>query len=324
MMDCATGENDAVSRSGGGPYCLLSSDVETHSIWLNRLRDETGIKVYEEAMPRLLDLYDRHAVATTFFFTGYVARLVPDVVSMVLDRGHEVGCHGLVHDVDKAYDKLTLSEQVSHLVEAKAFLEEIAGVEVISFRAPALRVNRDTPTALAEAGFRIDSSISPQRMDLFLSFGSWNKFQRLLSPRRPYRTSPDNLARRGSGPIVEVPPSALGLPLVGSTMRVFPRLNRALRRVLVAEAKHRALPVVMYSHPNEFIDESGEPVHRTHRRTTNPIEYLLADVLRRKLKIRNLGDRAFELYEEQIRFFADHGFSFVTTRRYCEEEGLIA
>ena len=31
-------------------YCLLTNDVETTSIWINRLRDETGERVLKEGM----------------------------------------------------------------------------------------------------------------------------------------------------------------------------------------------------------------------------------------------------------------------------------
>lgn len=41
-------------------YCLLTNDVETTSIWLNNLRNETGWKVYREGMPILLDIYEKH------------------------------------------------------------------------------------------------------------------------------------------------------------------------------------------------------------------------------------------------------------------------
>ena len=40
-------------------YCLLTNDVETHSIWFNTLRDETGEKVRDEGMPILLDIYKK-------------------------------------------------------------------------------------------------------------------------------------------------------------------------------------------------------------------------------------------------------------------------
>jgi len=64
-------------------YCLLTNDVETTSIWHNSLLDKTGIKVYKEGMPILLDLYEKYNIKSTFFFTGYIAKLIPDIVKMI-------------------------------------------------------------------------------------------------------------------------------------------------------------------------------------------------------------------------------------------------
>ncbi len=52
--------------------------------------------------------------------------------------------HGLVHEADRAFDVLPYGEQVEHLKTSKSILEGLSGKEVISFRAPALRVNKET------------------------------------------------------------------------------------------------------------------------------------------------------------------------------------
>ena len=156
-------------------YCLLTNDVETTSIVNNKLSDKTGERVLKEGMPVLLALYAKYNVKSTFFFTGYIAKKFPDVVRMITPYGHEVACHGLTHEVDCAFDLLQLHEQISHLKEAKNILEYISGTEVVSFRAPALRVNEYTVEALENTGFMIDSSVSSQRFDMFFSYGSLKK-----------------------------------------------------------------------------------------------------------------------------------------------------
>ena len=80
-------------------YCLMTNDVETTSILNHKLRDKTGEYVLRQGMPRLLDLYERYGVKATFFYTGYIARLYPDVVRMAHSKGHEIGSHGLTHEV---------------------------------------------------------------------------------------------------------------------------------------------------------------------------------------------------------------------------------
>ena len=147
-------------------YCLITNDVETTSILNHRLSDKTGEFVLKEGMPRLLELYGKYNIKATFFFTGYIAKLYPEVVKMVQPFGHEIGSHGLSHKVENAFYVLSLREQIEHLKQSKAILEDISGEEVISFRAPAARVNNNIVIALEEAGFKIDSSISSQRLDM--------------------------------------------------------------------------------------------------------------------------------------------------------------
>ena len=200
--------------------CFLTNDVETTSIVNGGLRDDTGIKVWKEGLPALLDLYDEFGVKATFFYIANFAKQCPDIVRMVQAKGHEIACHGLTHRHDKAFDSMPFEEQLEHLQTAKAILEDIAGEEVVSFRSPALRVNADTPKALIEAGFRFDSSVAPQRMDMFMSLGSKGKLQWFGAPRTPYRTRPDNLARKGDSPITEVPVSVSALLRSGKSAAV--------------------------------------------------------------------------------------------------------
>jgi len=303
-------------------FCLLTNDVETTSIWHNSLRDETGLKVWKEGMPKLLDLYERHKIKSTFFFTGYIAKLYPEIVKMVVPYGHEVASHGLSHTKENGFDVMPLQKQIDHLKESKKILEDISGKEVISFRAPALRVNSDTAEALSESEFKIDSSIASQRFDMFMSFGGLKKLNWLVAPRLPYVTQPNSLFKKGGGDIVEVPVSAMILPYLSTTMRIFPRITAAQRRFLAFESCQNGKPIVFLTHPNEFIDESDE--ERTiNKRSSNVISSFLQDTLRSKLKTKNLGNQGLDLYEKQIDYFKSVNFNFCTIREYCEHKGLL-
>ncbi len=305
-------------------YCLLSNDVETTSIWFNKLRDETGETVLREGLPVLLEIYESHDIKSTFFFTGYFARKFPEAVKMVVKGGHEVGSHGYSHEVDQAFDVLNLEQQKDHLRRSKELLEDLSGQEVISFRAPALRVNEFTPVALAETGFKIDSSVASQRFDMFLSFGGLKKLSWLGAPRLPYLTSRETLLRKGEGPIVEVPLAATLLPYTSTTMRIFPFITRLQHIFLNMEAGFNGKPIVFDIHPNELIEEQTGERRTIQRRTRNPIKYLLADVLRGKLKVRNLGKKAIPLYNREIAYFKKKNHRFLTLRDYCKEKGFFS
>jgi peptidoglycan/xylan/chitin deacetylase (PgdA/CDA1 family) len=284
---------------------LFTNDVETTSLVRNELFEDVIPLLENQAMPLLLDAYARYQVKTTFFFTGYLAERSAKLVRMVWDQGHEVACHGYSHKVNKAFDVLSFKEQLEHLKKAKSILENITGEAVVSFRAP----------ALMESGFLIDSSVASQRFDMFLSYGSGQKLKWLTAPRRPYFTKPDDLTKRGNSNLLEVPVSALIIPYIGTTLRMLPFPVRLIRSALAFESTINGKPINFLTHPNEFMDEahSKGPIAR---RSGNFVKYLLADLIRNKLKMKNLGSSAIAILEKELAYFLRKGFSFLTMKEY--------
>ena len=70
---------------------------------------------------------------------------------------------------------------------------------------------------------------------------------------------------------------------------------------------------VFLTHPNEFIDEDQETTE-IERRGGNYISYLLGDVIRHKLKVKNLGEKALPIYERELAFFQRKSFEFITCK----------
>ena len=296
---------------------MITNDVETTSILNHKLRDKTGEYVLSQGMPRLLDLYEKYGVKATFFYTGHIAKLYPEVVKMAHRCGHEIGSHGLTHEVSKAFDVMPPEEQLSHLKQSKQILEDIIGEKVVSFRAPAARVDKAFPKVLQEAGFKVDSSVSSQRMDMMFSFGALKKLHWITAPRKAYFTQPDNIFRKGGSEILEAPISAFGFPYIGTFMRIAPNLNRFTRRMLYWETLCNGRQFVFLTHPNEFIDEERE-TDEIERRAKNYISYLLGDVVRHKLKVKNLGEKALPIYDRELAFFKEKNFKFLTFRELYE------
>lgn len=309
-------------KSDINKYALWTIDVETTSIWYNSLQDEMGRKVLEDGLPRLLELLQNYDIKSTFFVTGYIARLYPQIVRLISDDGHEIASHGKSHLKRNGFDVMELKKQIKHLHESKQILEDISGMEVISFRAPALRVSQNTVIALLETGYRIDSSIASQRFDFFLSFGGLNKLKWLVTSRCPYRTDETNIFKKGSSSLIEIPLSAMVFPYLGTTMRIFPRISNITRGMLRKETSLHHKPIVFDIHPNELIDEAGDN-RKIERRTKNIISYLLSDLLRSKLKTKNLGDKALMLFKDQIEYFRQWNFTSTTLRDYCIKRGWI-
>lgn len=294
-------------------YFLMTNDVESFSIPLNKLDPDTAKEVYKVGLPRLLDVYARHDIKCTFYFTGRMAEMVPEAVELVVEHGHDIGCHGYDHSSDRAFDLMGFEEQIAEMTKAKDVLENLAG-KISDFRAPALRINEYTIRALEQTGFNTDSSIASQRFDGPLTFGSKKKLKWLTAPRRPYYPSYDSIVKKGTSKIFEIPLSAFVFPYIGTTMRVSPTMFNLIEKFMFAESMRTEKPIVFLFHPNECLDVKVD-VKRT-RRAGNAVEHIFADVIRHKLKQRNLGFKAVELIDNVIRRAKEAEFEFMTVQEY--------
>ena len=294
-------------------YFIMTNDVEHHSIPLNREDPNVPDKIYNSGLPRLLNLLAKYDATSTFYFTGMFAEQSPESIELVKEHGHEIGCHGYDHSPNRAFDLLNYEEQVTELKRAKSAIEPTAG-RITSFRAPALRVNNYTVRALEETGFTTDSSVASQRFDGPMSFGSKEKLKWLRAPRKPYYASYESLVRQGDSSVLEIPLSAALLPYIGTTMRISPMITKILQKYIFYEAAKTEKPVVFLFHPNECLDIDDKIA--TTRRASGTIEYIFADVIRQRLKLKNLGDASLRLLDDVLKSAKEYGFEFVSAKEY--------
>ena len=116
---------------------------------------------------RILDLFAAHDVKATFFMLGWVAERYPDLVRRIVDAGHELASHGYTHTRVTQQTPKIFSEDIA---KTKALLEDIAGCEVLGYRAASYSIVNKTLWAhdlLQEAGYRYSSSIYPIHHDLY-------------------------------------------------------------------------------------------------------------------------------------------------------------
>lgn len=292
----------------------MTVDVEAFSIPLNREDPDTVRQIHKQGLPSLLDLFSKHDVKATFYFTGKFAEQSPESIRIVKENGHEIGCHGYDHSPHRAFDTLSYEEQVSDLKKAIKATKKAGSSRIESFRSPALRINEDTVRALEETGFKTDSSVCSQRFDGPFTFGSKKKLKWLFAPRKPYMLSYDSVVKSGHSKILEVPISALLAPYIGTTMRLNHFLTKILQKILFFESVRTAKPVVFLFHPNECVSVGGRI--STIRRTNNPVEYLFADIIRQKLKLRNLGLGSLKLLDSLLKDAREYDFEFLSMGEY--------
>lgn len=113
----------------------------------------------------ILDILDKHGLKATFYFTGDSARKNPDIVHMVRDKGHEIGCHTLFHETigDPLFEipgmMPILPEEVENRIgKATQWVEEVAGVRPTSWRCPRLFGSTAVVNALENLGYTSDAS----------------------------------------------------------------------------------------------------------------------------------------------------------------------
>jgi polysaccharide deacetylase family protein (PEP-CTERM system associated) len=190
---------------------------------------------------RLLDLFDEFGVRITFFVLGWVAERKPALIRELHERGHEVACHGLSHELVYKQTPQVFREET---IRAKSVIEDIIGDAVKGYRASTYSVTGKSLWALdilEELGFSYDSSIFPVRHD---NYGIPD------APRWPHRVA--------SGKLLEVPLTTVSvvgqrLPCAGGGyFRLLPYgfFRWALKRV-----NTEGLPAVFYLHPWEIDPE---------------------------------------------------------------------
>ena len=52
----------------------------------------------QHGTPEILSILKKYGIKASFFWTGHAAENNPEIVRMVKEAGHEIGCHGLYHE----------------------------------------------------------------------------------------------------------------------------------------------------------------------------------------------------------------------------------
>jgi peptidoglycan/xylan/chitin deacetylase (PgdA/CDA1 family) len=145
-----------------GPSTVnVTVDFDAISIWMSwgvrgarvLSRGEFGAEV---GAGRLLDLFERLDIPTTWFIPGHTAETYPDVAARVADLGHEIGHHGYLHE---AFDQLSVEQVKDVIARGSDALERTTGQRPTGMRVPAGDFDGSLFELLVEAGFTYDSSV---------------------------------------------------------------------------------------------------------------------------------------------------------------------
>lgn len=283
---------------------FITFDMERHSFETNTPEQGVIRRIREEAIPGILELLKKYHIKATFFSTAIFARDSQKILQKLRDSGHEIGCHGFDHT--DYYDVLPLHEQLAIQKNSKRIIEEASETEIVSFRAPALRINTDTIIALENNNFKFDSSVASQRFDGPFTSGAIQKLKWITAHRTPYRMSYSSPFRSGTFSITEVPVSSFGWPFIGTHLRISPFLTFLTMRMLILESFYNNKPLVFLIHPQELMTfNKGKNLRKTN---------IFSGVLRHRLKRKNLGEPCCKLFEKLLNICSQKNAVFKTIK----------
>jgi peptidoglycan-N-acetylglucosamine deacetylase len=115
--------------------------------------------VYNVALPRLAEIFERHRMRATFFCVGRDAASRASSLRALAGAGHEIASHTWSHPIQFA--TLKFERQMAELVDSRRSLSDAAGREVVGFRAPNFDMDARVVPHLVTAGYRYDASAYP-------------------------------------------------------------------------------------------------------------------------------------------------------------------
>ena len=138
-------------------------DVDAVAGWLGSYGGEDspddisrGMFAGEVGSPRLLDLFDKLGIKTTWFIPGHSAETFPEQMRDVARRGHEIGIHGYTHENPIA---MTPEQEEEVLDKCISVITEISGKRPTGYVAPWWEFSNVTNELLLKKGIKYDHSL---------------------------------------------------------------------------------------------------------------------------------------------------------------------
>ena len=140
---CLTFDFDAISG--------FISRGQTTPGWISR--GEFGPRV---GAPRLLALFRKHEISTSWYVPGHTIETYPDAVKAVVDAGHEIAHHGWTH---RPPATLTREKEEEELIRGNEAINRISGRYARGYRSPSWDLSPHSVELMLKHGFVYDSSM---------------------------------------------------------------------------------------------------------------------------------------------------------------------
>jgi peptidoglycan/xylan/chitin deacetylase (PgdA/CDA1 family) len=143
--------------------CAFGVHVDAVAGWLGTYGGEDspadisrGLFAGEVGTMRLLDLFERWGIKTSWFVPGHSIETFPEQMKRVAAAGHEFGVHGYSHENPIA---LTPDQEEAILIKCIGLIEQLAGRKPRGYTAPWWELSSATVGLLLKHGFLYDHSM---------------------------------------------------------------------------------------------------------------------------------------------------------------------
>ncbi|PWN99012.1 glycoside hydrolase/deacetylase [Tilletiopsis washingtonensis] len=134
----------------------IAPDADCVAGWLGSYGGEDspndisrGAFAAEVGLPRLLKLFKKHGITTTFFIPGHTLESFPKECEAIRDAGHEIGLHGYSHENPTA---MSVEQQRAVLDKTYKQLSEFTGKPIVGSVAPWWETSKEGVEMLLEYG----------------------------------------------------------------------------------------------------------------------------------------------------------------------------
>lgn len=189
--------------------CAFGVDVDAVAGWLGSYGGEDspldisrGMFAGEVGAPRLLKLFDRWGIKTTWFIPGHSIETFPEQMAAVAKAGHEVGAHGYSHENPIA---MTTEQEEAVLMKSIGLIEKLTGKKPRGYVAPWWELGPNTAEILLKNGILYDHSMMHNDFHpYYVRVGdSWTK----IDYSKPAEAWMKPLVRGQESKLIEIPAS---------------------------------------------------------------------------------------------------------------------
>tara|TARA_Y100000588_G_scaffold96412_1_gene104435 strand:- start:327 stop:1175 length:849 start_codon:yes stop_codon:yes gene_type:complete len=142
---------------------LFTFDLDVETMWTSRdpknaerpIIMSQGAYGWKVGLGRVLKLLNSYSVRATFFVPGLVIEQRPQVVDMILEKGHEIAHHSWSH---KWIVNMSPEEEREEMSRGFEIIERTTGRPPAGYRSPAAEFSPITLELLQEYGFGYSSN----------------------------------------------------------------------------------------------------------------------------------------------------------------------